>query len=43
MKPSCARQSIDAAKELEGLFEQDREDAAQLNADQPVFSPSDIR
>jgi glutathione-regulated potassium-efflux system ancillary protein KefC/glutathione-regulated potassium-efflux system protein KefB len=34
---------IDAAKELEGLFEQDREDAAQLNADQPVFSPSDIR
>ncbi len=35
--------SIDAAKELESLFEQDREDAALLNADQPVFSPSDVR
>jgi monovalent cation:proton antiporter-2 (CPA2) family protein len=35
--------SIEAAKELEGLFEQDREDAAQLNADAPVFSPSDVR
>jgi glutathione-regulated potassium-efflux system protein KefB len=34
---------IDAAKELESLFEQDREDAAQLSADQPVFSPSDVR
>jgi monovalent cation:proton antiporter-2 (CPA2) family protein len=35
--------SIDAAKELEGLFEQDREDEARLNAEQPVFSPSDVR
>jgi monovalent cation:proton antiporter-2 (CPA2) family protein len=35
--------SIEAAKELEGLFEQDREDAAQLNANVPVFSPSDVR
>jgi voltage-gated potassium channel Kch len=35
--------AIDAAKELESLFEQDREDAAQLNADQTVFSPSDVR
>jgi glutathione-regulated potassium-efflux system ancillary protein KefC/glutathione-regulated potassium-efflux system protein KefB len=34
---------IDAAKELESLFEQDREDAAQLNADQAVFSPSDVK
>jgi monovalent cation:proton antiporter-2 (CPA2) family protein len=34
---------IDAAKELESLFEQDREDAAQINADQPVFSPSDVK
>jgi hypothetical protein len=37
MKPSCARQSSMRQKELEGLFEQDREDAAQLSADQPVF------
>jgi glutathione-regulated potassium-efflux system ancillary protein KefC/glutathione-regulated potassium-efflux system protein KefB len=35
--------SIEAAKELEGLFEQDREDAARLNADASVFSPSDVR
>ncbi|HTS54539.1 MAG TPA: monovalent cation:proton antiporter-2 (CPA2) family protein [Burkholderiales bacterium] len=35
--------SMEAAKELQGLFEQDREDAAQLDADQPVFSPSDVR
>jgi monovalent cation:proton antiporter-2 (CPA2) family protein len=35
--------AIEAAKELEGLFEQDREDAAQLDADRPVFSPSDVR
>ena len=35
--------AIDAAKELESLFEQDREDAAQLNADQTAFSPSDVR
>jgi glutathione-regulated potassium-efflux system protein KefB len=34
---------IDAAKELESLFEQDREDAAGLNTDQPAFSPSDVR
>jgi glutathione-regulated potassium-efflux system protein KefB len=35
--------SIDAAKELESLFEQDREDAAQLDAEQAAFSPSDVR
>jgi len=35
--------SKDGAKELEGLFEQDREDAAEINADTPVFSPSDVR
>jgi len=35
--------SIEAAKELEGLFEQDREDGPTLGADQPVFSPSDVR
>jgi glutathione-regulated potassium-efflux system ancillary protein KefC/glutathione-regulated potassium-efflux system protein KefB len=35
--------SIDAAKELESLFEQDREDAAQLTGSAPVFSPSDVR
>jgi glutathione-regulated potassium-efflux system protein KefB len=35
--------SIEAAKELEGLLEQDREDATQLNVDAPVFSPSDVR
>jgi voltage-gated potassium channel Kch len=35
--------SIEAAKELESLFEQDREEAAQLDAGQAVFSPSDVR
>ena len=35
--------SIEAAKELEGLFEQDREDAPEINADGAVFSPSDVR
>jgi len=38
------RQSaLEAARELEGLFEQDREDAAQVDGGTPVFSPSDIR
>jgi monovalent cation:proton antiporter-2 (CPA2) family protein len=35
--------SIDAAKELEGLFEQDREEAAEITGEGPVFSPSDVR
>ena len=35
--------SKDAAQELEGLLEQDRDDAAQIDADRPVFSPSDVR
>jgi len=35
--------SIEAAKELESLFEQDREEAALLNAEAAAFSPSDVR
>ena len=35
--------SIEAAKELEGLFEQDRDETAKMNAEGPVFSPSDVR
>ena len=38
------RQSaLEAARELEGLFEQDRDDAAQVVAGVPGFSPSDVR
>ena len=38
------RQSaLEAARELEGLFEQDREDATQVDAGTPAFSPSDVR
>ena len=33
----------DAARELEGLLEQDREDAAEMDASSAPFSPSDVR
>ncbi|HTT38546.1 MAG TPA: monovalent cation:proton antiporter-2 (CPA2) family protein [Burkholderiales bacterium] len=35
--------SKEAAQELEGLLEQDRDDAAQIDAERSVFSPSDVR
>jgi monovalent cation:proton antiporter-2 (CPA2) family protein len=35
--------SIEAAKELEGLFEQDRDDAGEVTPEGSVFSPSDVR
>src|SRR5262245_56980051 len=38
------RQSaLEAARELEGLFEQDRDDVAQADLGGPAFSPSDVR
>lgn len=35
--------SKDAALELEGLLQQDHEDAAELDGDVPVFTPGDVR